>query len=124
MQTALFMEQVQQQRNLNIETIAKVIKHHITAQFVDLWRGLYNVRAIHEFVNQLILVSISTKIQNSYVQHITWLEINVVKYIIDFHNLVLNEAFEDMIFFDGNAGQENNNNTLNDDNDENKDGYL
>src|SRR5271163_4314771 len=124
MQTALFMEQVQQQRNLNTETTVEVIKNHITTQFIDLSRGLHNVRAFCRFADQLILVSISTKIQNSYAQCATWLEINAVKYIIDFHNLVLDEAFEDMIFFDGDAGQENNNNALNDDNDENKDKYL
>jgi hypothetical protein len=43
MQTVLFMEQVQQQRNLNTETTVEVIKNHITAQFVDLWHGLHNV---------------------------------------------------------------------------------
>ena len=71
-----------------------------TALFIDLWRGLHNVQTLCRFVNQLILVSISVKIQNSYVQHAVWLEINVVKYIIDFHNLILDEAFKDMIFFD------------------------
>ena len=85
---------------------------------------MHNVRALRGFANQLIPVSISAKIQNSYVQRVTWLEINVVKYIIDFHNLVLDETFEDMIFFDDDAGQENNNNTLNNDNDENEDRYL
>src|SRR5271163_1761984 len=124
MQTALFMKQVQQQRNLNTETTVEVIKNHITAQFVDLWCGLHNVRALCGFADQLIPVFISVKIQNSYAQRAAWLETNTVKYIIDFHNLVLDKAFEDMIFSDGDAGQENNNNTLNDDNDENKDGYL
>ena len=89
-----------------------------------MWCGLHNVRALCGFADQLILVSISAKIQNSYVQHATWLETNVVKYIIDFCNPVLDEAFEDMIFSDGDAGQENNNNALNDDNDENEDEYL
>src|SRR5271163_906487 len=124
MQTALFMEQVQQQRNLNTETTVEVIKNHIIAQFIDLWRGLHNVRALRGFADQLILVSISAKIQNSYAQHTTWLEMNTVKYFIDFHNLILDEAFEDMIFFDGDARQENNNNILNNDNDENEDRYL
>src|SRR5271163_4716284 len=124
MQTTLFIKQVQQQRNLNTKITVEIIKNHITAQFIDLWRGLHNVRALCRFVNQLIPVSISTKIQNSYAQRATWLEINAIKYIIDFHNLVLDEVFEDMIFFDGDAGQENNNNALNDDNDENKDEYL
>ena len=56
------MEQVQQQRNLNTETTVEVIKNHITAQFIDLWCGLHNVRALHGFANQLIPVFISTKI--------------------------------------------------------------
>src|SRR5271163_3932930 len=124
MQTALFMEQVQQQHNLNTETTVEIIKNHITAQFVDLWRGLHNVRALRGFADQLIPVSICAKIQNSYAQCVAWLKTNIVKYIIDFCNLVLDEAFEDMIFFDGDAGQENNNNALKDDNDENKDEYL
>jgi hypothetical protein len=124
MQTVLFMEQVQQQRNLNTETTVKVIKNHITAQFIDLWCGLHNVRALRGFADQLISVFISVKIQNSYVQRAAWLKINAVKYIIDFHNFILDEVFEDMIFSNGDAGQENNNNALNDDNDENKDEYL
>src|SRR5271163_4022803 len=118
MQTALFMEQVQQQRNLNTEITVEIITNHITAQFIDLWRGLHNVRALRGFADQLILVFISAKIQNSYAQRAAWLEINAVKYIIDFCNLVFDEVFEDMIFSDGDAGQENNNNTLNGDNDE------
>src|SRR5271163_1619276 len=124
MQTALFMEQVQQQHNLNTETTVEVIKNHITAQFIDLWRGLHNVRALRGFADQLIPVCISVKIQNSYAQYTTWLETNGVKYIIDFHNSVLDEVFEDMIFSDGDIQQENNNNALNEDNNENKDKYL
>ena len=89
-----------------------------------MWHGLHNVRALHGFINQLIPVFISAKIQNSYAQCTAWLEINTLKHIIDFHNFVLNETFENMIFSNGDAGQENNNNVINDDNNKNKDRYL
>jgi hypothetical protein len=103
MRTALHMQPVVQQRNLNVEQTIYNIQQLLVQQLPISWIRACAQSPARNFHNEQMTVKLTQLISTSFKARNSWLEKNAPGILVDLRRPVADEAWEQMIFSDSEA---------------------